>query len=76
MFILFCHAGRFPKLQTCHTIWIKESNGSCNCVVLFKHVRKCQTETIGYGKIAKPSLGALWESQVPHYANINALLTH
>jgi hypothetical protein len=38
-FILSRHVGRFPKLQTCNTVWFRESNGLCNCVVLFKLVR-------------------------------------
>jgi hypothetical protein len=27
---------QFPMLQTCNLVWFKESNGSCNCVVLLK----------------------------------------
>jgi hypothetical protein len=32
-----CLSRWFPKLQTHNSGWFKESSGSCNCVVLFRH---------------------------------------
>ena len=28
-----------PELQTCNTVWFRESNGLYKCVILFKRVR-------------------------------------
>jgi hypothetical protein len=39
---------QFPKLQTHNSVSFKESIGSCNIVVQFKHVRNSYTEAVGY----------------------------
>jgi hypothetical protein len=53
-FILLCHARQFPKLQTHNSVWFKESTGSCNSVVQFKHVQTDKWKVLVIGKRARP----------------------